>query len=70
MKLLFLIKHKVLKTSMYNINKNKLLLRLIFVMTEFEDDIWSFSANILKFLGKNCKLQIVNQRKEGEFNEE
>lgn len=53
---------------MCKINKNKPLLRLIFVMSEFKDDIWSFSAKVLifkeKFVKWSCKTN-----KGGKYNE-
>lgn len=57
-----------MQIPMCKINKNKPLLRLIFVMSEFKDDIWSFSAKVLifkeKFVKWSCKTN-----KGGKYNE-
>lgn len=52
---------------MCKINKSKPFLRLVFVMLEFKDDIWSFSAKILNFLGKNCKMKKNVEKEEKEI---
>lgn len=46
---------------MYKIDKNRLHLRLIFIVLEFKDHIWSFSAKVLFFEIKKCKLKSVKK---------